>query len=79
MIAGLATHRSVEEQSSRPATICADESFTATQRELTPTERSAVDTYCEIYRATFGFYPHGLHYIPFAWQDESAAVWLPIP
>ena len=61
MIAGLATHASLQDPS-RPF-IYTDEGFVGVRRELTAAESKVAEAYRSSYSELFGDMPGGLHYI----------------
>lgn len=61
----------------RRALVCSQESLEAVQRWPTPTEAPVIEEYRLTYKEAVGYYPHGLHYIPFPSKPEPVAIWFP--
>lgn len=57
------------------AMICSQERLEAVQRHPSADEQRVTEGYRQSYRAAYGRFPHGLHYIPFPGEPETVPVW----
>lgn len=57
------------------AFICSEERIEAVQRRPGPLEQLLLEEYRVKYRAAFGRWPHGLHYVYVPGEPETVPVW----